>query len=100
MDPLLAAIAERRVAEVSGEDLVSIQRGDIGGPDLGDASLVFAFLPVRVLQSMLRSTLDRMPPGSKPVAHEQEEADFPPDADTSHLVVTDTGLTAAHVWLV
>jgi len=82
------------------ENLVSIQRGDIGDADLGDASAVFAFLPVGVLQSMLRSVLDRMPPGSKLVANEKEKADFLPDAGASHLAVTDTGLTVAHVWLV
>ena len=66
-------------------DRVTIMLGDARGVELGDADVVFAFLPADVLTQVLPSTLAAMRPGARLVAHEQHRLPAAMNLFNAHL---------------
>lgn len=96
-DPSLVADARRNVAAAGLADRIEIVEGDAANADVGDATVVFAFLPTDTVGRMLEPTLASLPVGARFVSHEQVGADWPVTPDSSRLVVAD-GVTVASVW--
>jgi hypothetical protein len=83
------------------EQLVQIVEGDARSCDLGEATVVFMFLPIDVVAHLLADTLQRLRPGARLIVHEQmrlPDSIDPRPSDTTALI-GDDGVTVAHRWI-
>lgn len=99
-DPTLAERARLRVADAGVGDRVTVVTGDARDAGLADADIVFVFLPTDVVARLLPDLLSALRLGARLVAHEQNRlpAGLAPEPDHSQVVVSEDGLTVAHVW--
>lgn len=93
----LVAAARRRVTAAGLEDRIEIVHDDASAVDVGDADVVFAFLPAEAVAGLLPRVLAALPEGGRFVTHEQVRGDWPIEPDRSTLVVRG-GVTVASVW--
>lgn len=93
-------VAEARAAAVEhgvGE-LVTIIEGSALEHPLGQANVVFLFLPVGLLSKMLSNIRSTAKPDTRIIAHEQHRlrVDWQPDRQVP--IMTGNAITVAHVW--
>lgn len=95
--PDLVRQARSRAENAGVSGLVTIEQADARDVDLGEASVVFMFLPIDVVADIIEATLDRMPGGSVLVVHEQSRlpSGFP-CAPQQSTVLLGAGVTVAH----
>ena len=96
-DVALAAIARAAVAQAGLEGVVEIVEGDANDLDIGDATIVFAFLPSENVGKMLSNLHAALPPGGRFIAHEQVGFPWPIEPDQSELILAE-GVTIASRW--
>ena len=82
------------------EDLVKVVPRDAHGAELSDASVVFLFLPVASMRTLVPELLNQMAPNSTLVVHEQEKLRIDPAPDQSLPLISQDGVTIAHKWVV
>lgn len=92
--------ARRRAADHGVADLVDIVHGDGRTVDVDEATLVFLFLPIRVVGELVPALLGRLDSGARIVVHEQSRlpASMQPPPDESVAVIADGAVTVAHRW--
>jgi hypothetical protein len=92
--------ARRRAADRGVDHLVSIIQGDGRAIDLGEATLVFMFLSIRVAGHLLPVVLEQLRPGARVVIHEQSRLPLwvQPPPDESVALIADGAITVAHRW--
>lgn len=98
--PELAEAARARSAAAGVDELVRIVCGDARTVGLGDASVVFMFLPIDVAAHLIGDTLRSLRPGARLVVHEQmrlPDSVVSDPAETS-VLIGDDGVTVAHRW--
>ncbi|MEH6824420.1 MAG: class I SAM-dependent methyltransferase [Motiliproteus sp.] len=100
MQPELCKIATSAVRRERLQDRIVIHHGDAWSAPLFDATVVFLFIPVQSLSSFLPQLLDRLPPGSRIVAHEQVPLDRSLKPDQSMPLIGEAAITVAHLWRV
>ena len=92
----------RALARAAGvQQLVEIVEGDARSCDLGEATVVFMFLPIDIAAHLLADTLRRLRPGARLIVHEQmrlPDSIDPRPSDTTALI-GDDGVTVAHRWI-
>ena len=89
----------RRLLEEQGlAGDVRIEAGDAATADLGDATVVFLFLPMPVLRTLVPELLRDLKPGTRIIAHEQSPLDPSLVPQRSVPVIGEDGLTVAHLW--
>ncbi len=93
----LVARAHEAIAAAQVGDRVEVVCADASATRFDDADVVVAFLPVSTVQALLPAILDRLPPGARFVAHEQERLHGEP-ASARVALVTRDGITVAHRW--
>ncbi|MEM9562037.1 MAG: amino acid adenylation domain-containing protein [Actinomycetota bacterium] len=104
LDPVIAEAARRRVSAAGVEHLVEIVTGDARTAEVGDADLVFAFLPPEAVGELLDPVLARLRPGARFLSHEQLPSATATPPDRRHLVVATGddeavgGITVANLW--
>lgn len=96
-DAELVAGARAAVNKANMTHLVEIQHVDASTATLGEADVVFAFLPVTTIERILPSILSRMKTGARLVVHEQERLQGPPAGARLPLLSAE-GITVAHRW--
>lgn len=96
-DPRLVARARDRVAEAGLADRIDIVAGDATDAGIGDADIIFLFLPVEAAAGLSGTLIEQLKPGARLLAHEQLDVDWPVAPDRSSLIVADN-VTVAHVW--
>ncbi|MEJ2502173.1 MAG: class I SAM-dependent methyltransferase [Gemmatimonadota bacterium] len=97
-DPVLAALARKRVAEASLQDRVSVVEGDAHGVALAEASVVFLFLPMPGIPGLVARLTGQLRRGSRILVHEQAPLDPNLHPAISRPLFTDSGITVAHLW--
>ena len=100
LHPDLAALARRRASAAGLADLVTIRQGDAAAADVAGVTVVLAFLPMRLLESMLPPLLDRLAPGARVAVHEQAPLAGRLRPDCSQPIIGPASVTVAHVWSV
>jgi hypothetical protein len=96
-DPALVARARAQVEDAGLVDHVDITCGDLSEAGLDDAGVVVAFLPVETVERLLPALLDRLRPGARFVAHEQQRLRAP-RADARLPLLSKWGISVAHRW--
>ncbi len=101
-NPDLVAEARRRVAGDGLGDRVQIFEGDASGDQLpaeaSDGTVFFLFVPAAMVTPVVRRILDRTPPGTRLVAHEQHPlpAGLTPSRTTP--LIRGQGVTVGHLF--
>jgi hypothetical protein len=98
LDGELVELSRAHVAKAGLADRITIEESDLRDSSVDDADLVFAFLPGSAASSVIPEIQPRLALGASLVAHEQERIDWVVPPDSSRLVVSDSGITVAHVW--
>ena len=93
----LAARARSNVDAAGLADKVEILESDGSTADLGDATVVFVFLPAESTAQIVADVVPRLPAGGRLIAHEQLATAWPIEPDHSQMIVGD-GLTVAYLW--
>ncbi|MDX2379733.1 MAG: class I SAM-dependent methyltransferase [Acidimicrobiia bacterium] len=95
-----AARARAERAAVGG--LVDIRLADARSADMDSPTVIFMFLPVDVVSSLLAPTLERLPAGARLVIHEQGRlpSSIDPRPDESAPIIGEDAVTVAHRWVV
>ncbi len=99
LDKSLATQATKNVANESLEKLVTIIQGDAKHVSLpAEPCVIFLFLPIRNVPSIIEWLRARLASGSRIITHEQEEllTYYPPDS--SKIILSKTAITVAHLW--
>ncbi|MFT7475395.1 MAG: hypothetical protein ACI81L_002334 [Verrucomicrobiales bacterium] len=95
--PDLIELARENAAEAGVEDRLDFIEGDASSVDTAHATVVFLFLPVAVTAAMVASFRESARPGTRVIAHEQEA--LPSDIGSErHALITEGGVTIAHLW--
>ncbi len=96
----LIEIAHAEVRRRGLQDKVNIVHSDASEALTSDASIVFIFLPVATLRSLIPQLKQQLKKGTKIITHEQARPDFGEgnQPDASKLVLADGALTVAHIW--
>lgn len=99
--PELAEAARARVARAAVGHLVDICEGDARSVDVGSPTVVFMFLPVDVVATLLPSTLAGLDAGARVVAHEQGRlpATIDPAPHDSAAIIGEDAVTVGHRWI-
>jgi methylase of polypeptide subunit release factors len=96
--PELVARARAVVAAEQLTDRIEIVQGDASDArHVEGANIVFCFLPPSSVAGLLTSTLQKIGPRGRFVAHEQLETDWPVVPDISRIIVGDA-ITVGHLW--
>ena len=97
----IADLARRRVIESGMTERVSILQGDATKMDISDATVIFIFMPVGILQQLLPGLLQQMQTGTKILTHEISPipADFEPQPDREIPVIGEDAVTVANIWV-
>jgi tRNA A58 N-methylase Trm61 len=98
LDGELVELSRAHVTKAGLADRITIEESDLRDSSVDDADLVFAFLPGSAASSVIPEIQPRLALGASLVAHEQERIDWVVPPDSSRLVVSDSGITVAHVW--
>jgi SAM-dependent methyltransferase len=104
IDPVLADLARKKVAEAGLSHRIEIIEADAAVQDqrtaalLVDATMVFLFLPTEIAAGLLHDLLRQLDAGARVVAHEQLAVEWPVAPDHSELVVGADAVTVASVW--
>ena len=96
-NPDLAAASQASIVNAGLETRVEIIEGDANLVDLGDATIVFMFLPPDIVGQLLPDILTRRPEGCVVVAHEQLGTTWPVAPDEQRLILNG-GVTVAYLW--
>ena len=93
----LAERARQFASASTAADRIEIREGDASSADLQDATIVFMFLPLRVLKDIMPGIHGRLQAGARVVMHEQSRppAEFP--VARSIPVFSQNGVTVVHV---
>lgn len=67
---------------------------------LKSASVVFIFLPVTSLNSLITILSKQLRKGARIIAHEQQKVNFKIKPDKTKLIVSDSALSVAYLWIV
>jgi len=78
---------------------VDVICGDALAADLSDATVVFLFLPVSTMRTLVPELLKKMRPGATLVGHEQERLRIQPAPQESRSMISSEGVTIAHKWV-
>jgi amino acid adenylation domain-containing protein len=97
IDPELVTAARAEVAAAGFGDRIEIVEGDVREVGVGDATVVFCFLPPHLIERLLPGLLAQLPAGGRIVAHEQLGITWEVPPRESRLVMGE-GITVAHVW--
>ena len=79
--------------------LVDVICGDALAADVSDATVVFLFLPVSTMRTLVPELLQKMKPGATLVVHEQERLRIQPVPEESLSMISAEGVTIAHKWV-
>ena len=79
------------------DDAVAAFEGDAATVGVGDATVVFVFLPPQATCQLLPGLLDQLGRRGRVIAHEQLAINWPIEPERSQLIV-GTGVTVAHIW--
>ena len=88
-----ASIAE----ELDGDARAEVVHGDASSFDLGDATVVFLFIPADAISEVVRQLRAQGFDG-RIVSHEQVALPLGLAPTSSHVLTTDGALTVAHLW--
>jgi SAM-dependent methyltransferase len=99
-DPTYADLARRRSAAAAVGDRVRIEVGDARRADLGEATVVFLFLPPDAVRRLVPDLLGRLKPGARILSHEQQPRTGGPAPGRSSPVFGPNAVTVAHLWTV
>lgn len=93
----LAARARHLARQSPASGRIDIREGEASTADLAEASVVFMFLPVRVLKDIMPGMMARLQTGARLVMHEQSRppSEFP--VARSLPVFSANGVTVVHV---
>ncbi len=97
-DPDLCDIATKRAHSSGVSDLVQIHLDDAIHAPIRDATVIFLFLPVETVTELVPTLLNKMRPGARIIAHEQNRLECTPPPDESRALIADTIVTVAHAW--
>jgi precorrin-6B methylase 2 len=79
-------------------DQITLQPSDAKTAQIGAASVVFLFLPAKLLPGILARVRSRARPGTRIVAHEQVPLPVSPPADARVPLIGANAMTVAHIW--
>ena len=98
LDPELVALAKDKLNANGLLENIKIIEGNGLDAFQDDATVVFLFLPVRSLPQLVPALLERLVPGARILAHEQEAlpAETPPHV--SRVICSEDSLSVAHIW--
>jgi len=96
--PDLVELADKKASAMSVADRVEFVAGEARSVALDDATVVFLFLPVDVLGSVLQSIRARVGTDVRIVAHEQAPLGPGTVSDRAELLLAPSALTVAHLW--
>jgi len=99
-DDTLVEMATSQINQHNLADRVNVYRGDVRDADISSASVVFLFLPIQGLPSLVQMLKQQLASGARIVAHEQLPLPDGMEPDVSTLVVSAAAITVAHVWKV
>jgi len=101
-DPRLVELFNKKLDESETQSKLPIEIicGDAMSADLSEATVVFLFLPVATLRALVPELLKKMKPGARLVVHEQERLRIDPAPDQSIPLISRSGVTVAHKWIV
>ncbi len=97
-DAELVERARSAAAEAGLSDRVEIVEGDAASIGIGDATVVFVFLPADVAGSLIPEIVAGLTPGVRVVAHEQHRIHSAIAPSRSTVLVGDGAVTVAHRW--
>lgn len=98
IDELLATQAREKIHDENLQDQITIHCGDVERLSFDNATVVFVFLPVSSIPSLLRKLAKQLPFGIKVIAHEQNPIKTDTPASQSIPMFTDSAITVAHIW--
>ena len=101
-DPALVATAQEAVSNTAQPDLaerVAIHLMDARDADVSQADVVFIFLPVTALKTLVPALLFKMKPGAVLLAHEQKQI-YPTTVtpEEQRALIHRDGVTIVHKW--
>lgn len=98
----LISIAHDEVKRRGLADKVKIVHSNASDLLMADASIVFIFLPVGTLRTLIPQLRKQLKKGAKIITHEQAKPDFGEgnQPDASKLIVADGAITVAYIWQV
>ena len=100
VDKDLAQLALDSVTAESLTDQISIRCEDFTDLALKDATIIFVFLPIQEIPSLLDKLRKQLSSGAKIIAHEQYPIDPELNPDQSIPVFTEGGITVVHIWTI
>lgn len=94
----LCEFARQTAQDAGVEDRVEIIQGDAQDIFLDGVTVVFLFVPVRVLGSILPTLLEGLGHGARVVTHEQVPLDNSLRPTRSRPIISESAVTVAHRW--
>ncbi len=99
-DPIYVELARQRTTSASVGDRVIIEAGDATRFDVGDATVVFLFLPPDAVRRLLPSLLGSLRPGARILTHEQLPLADGLMPERSRPLFATNAMTVGHLWTV
>lgn len=96
----LVALGRAEAVDRGLDGLVDFHVGDALDASVDQADVLFLFLPVATVDTLIPSLRKRLRPGTRIVVHEQNPLDEHLAPDRSRLLVADSALTVGHLWVV
>ncbi len=93
-----ARAAAQRSSDPAVVDKVQLFSRDAREADVSQADVVFLFLPIPALKTLVPDLLDRMKPGAVLLAHEQEQLETSRPPEERRALIEPGGVTVAHKW--
>lgn len=99
-DRRLVTRARQRITDADVAHLASIHDLDGMAADLAGVTVALAFLPAATLVDLVPRVLRSLPAGARLVVHEQHALDVVPGPERQVPLITSSGASVAHIWLV
>ncbi len=100
LEESLCDLARASAVENGVEHLVEINNDEIQSAPHDNVSVVFLFLPVKLMSKFINAFREQLKPGARIVAHEQLPIESDVPADCMAPLFSETSITVAHLWMV
>lgn len=97
-DEHLCTLAKRAAQQHDVAHRVEIRHQDALDAELNTATVVFLFVPVTALATLVPLAIRKLRAGGRVIAHEQQPMQYDPPPDVSQAVISASALTVAHRW--